>query len=198
VKLAGFLAHVDAIATPVLADASVWVAAELIVGLDDNEPLTGGGRDLDNYLFPIAQRLGPTRVAAIFGRKIHGHSSLAVGPAQLDTAPAIPQFSTRITGSYARKEWKQELHDRLAAQATAADPGPVGMGIAVTTRPGRNWANLWKPLIDAFGPVLGDDPARPFHPHDDRIVSLSLHHHIDTGIAHDVIVDAWWSTLGCS
>jgi len=24
-------------------------------------PLTVGGRDLDNYLFPIAQRLGPRR-----------------------------------------------------------------------------------------------------------------------------------------
>jgi hypothetical protein len=68
------------------------------------------------------------------------------------------------------------------------------MGIAVTTGPGRNWANLWKPLIDAFGPMLGDDPARPFHPHDDRIVCVGLHHHIDIGIAHDVLIDAWWGS----
>jgi hypothetical protein len=163
-QLAGFLAHVDAVAGPVLAGVSGPVAAELIVGFGDDVPLTGGGRDLDNYLFPVAQRLGPARVAAIFGRKVHGHSSLAVGPAQPDTAGAIPQFSTRIAGSYARKEWKQELHDRLAVQATAADRGPVGMDIAVTTGPGRNWTSLWKPLIDAFGPVLGEDPARPFHP----------------------------------
>jgi hypothetical protein len=40
-----------------------------------------------------------------------------------------------------------------------------------------------------------DDPARPFHPHDDRIVSLGLHHTIDTGIAHDVIIDTWWASL---
>jgi hypothetical protein len=43
--------------------------------------------------------------------------------------------------------------------------------------------------------VLGEDPDRPFHPHDDRIVSLALHHTIDTGIAHDVIIDAWWTRL---
>jgi hypothetical protein len=43
--------------------------------------------------------------------------------------------------------------------------------------------------------VLGEDPTRPFHPHDDRIVSLGLHHTIDTGIAHDVIIDAWWTRL---
>jgi hypothetical protein len=160
VKLARFLAHVDAIAGPVLATVSGRVAAELIVGFSDGGALIDGGHDLDNYLFPVAQRLGPERVAAIFGRKIHGPSSLAVGPAQ----PAI-------------------------------DPGPAGLTIALTTGPGRNWASLWKPVIDAFGPVLGEDPTRPFHPHDDRIVSLGLHHTIDTGIAHDVIIDAWWTRL---
>jgi hypothetical protein len=38
-----------------------------------------------------------------------------------------------------------------------------------------------------------EDPTRPFHPHDDRIVSLGLHHTTGTGIAHDVIIDAWWT-----
>ncbi len=106
-----------------LATAIGQVAAELIVGVSDGVCLTDGGHDLDNYLFPVAQRLGPERVAAIFGRKIHGPSSLAVGPAQLDTAGATPQFSTRMAGSYERKEWKQELHDRLAVQAATIDPG---------------------------------------------------------------------------
>src|SRR5690242_5470882 len=152
VKLARFLAHVDAIAGPVLAAVSGRIAAELIVGFGDGVSLVDGGHDLDNYLFPVAQRLGPQRVAAIFGRKIHGPSSLAVGPAQPDTAEATPQFSTRMTGSYERREWKQKLHDRLAAQAASIDPGPVELTIALTTGPCRNWANLWKPLIDAFGP----------------------------------------------
>jgi hypothetical protein len=80
VKLARFLVHVDAIAGPVLATVSGRVAAELIVGFSDGVSLIDGGHDLDNYLFPVAQRLGPERVAAIFGRKIHGPSSLAVGP----------------------------------------------------------------------------------------------------------------------
>ena len=195
VKLARFLAHVDAIAGPVLATVSGRIAAELIVGFSDGVSLTDGGHDLDSYLFPVAQRLGPERVAAVFGRKIHGPSSLAVGPAQLDTARATPQFSAQMAGSYERREWKEKLHDRLAVQAATIDPGPVGLTIALTTGRGRNWASLWKPLIDAFGPVLGEDPARPFHPRDDRIVSLALHHAIDTGIGHDVIIDAWWSRL---
>jgi hypothetical protein len=194
VKLGRFLAHVDAIARPVLAAVSGRVVAELIVGFSDGVSLTDGGHDLDNYLFPVAQRLGPERVAAVFGRKIHGPSSLAVGPVQPGT-PATPQFSARIAGSHERKQWKQQLHDRLAAQAATIDPGPARLTIALTTGPGRNWASLWRPLIDAFGPVLGEDPTRPFHPRDDRIVSLGLHHTIDTGIADDVIIDAWWTRM---
>ena len=195
VKLRRFLAHVDAIAAPVLATVSGRVAAELIVGFSDGVSLTDGGHDLHNYLFPVAQRLGPQRVAAIFGRKIHGPSSLAVGPAQPDRAGATPCFSTRMAGSYERNQWKQQLHDRLAAQAATVGPGPAGLTIALTTGPGRNWVSLWRPLIDAFGSVLGQDPTRPFHSRDDRIVSLGLHHTIEVGIAHDVIIDAWWTRL---
>jgi hypothetical protein len=111
------------------------------VGLSDGVSLIDGCHDLDNYLFPVAQRLGPERVAAIFGRKICGPSSLAVGPAQPATAGATPQFSTRMTGSSERREWKQKLHDRLAVQAVTIDPGPVGLKIALTTGPRRNWAS---------------------------------------------------------
>jgi hypothetical protein len=194
VKLGRFLAHVDAVAGPVLAAASGRVAAELIVGFSEGACLIDSGHDLDSYLFPVTQRLGPQRVAAIFGRKIHGPSSLAIGPAQPGTAAPSAQFSARLAGSCERQQWKQQLHDRLAAQAATIEPGPAGLTIALATGPGRNWASLWKPLIDAFGPVLGEDPTRPFHPHADRIVSLGLHHTIDTGIpARDVIIDAWWT-----
>src|SRR5512135_2916851 len=68
VKLARFLAHVDAIAGPALARVSGRIAAELIVGFSDGACLTDGGHDLDNYLFPVFSRLGPARLAAIFGR----------------------------------------------------------------------------------------------------------------------------------
>jgi hypothetical protein len=57
VKLRRFLAQVDAIAGPVLARVSGRVAAELIVGFD-GVSLIDGGHDLDNYLFPVAQRPG--------------------------------------------------------------------------------------------------------------------------------------------
>jgi hypothetical protein len=69
------------------------------------------------------------------------------------------------------------------------------MTIGITTGPRRNWANIWKPLIDAFGPVLGEHPEQPFHPNDDRITSLGLHHNVNSAIGHDVIITAWWINL---
>jgi hypothetical protein len=100
-----------------------------------------------------------------------------------------------MTGSYERRELKQELRGRLLrARPATAGPGPVAMQIAVTTWPGRNWASLWKPLTGAR-PRAGRRPSRPSRPHDDRIVSPALHHHVSTGIAHDVIIDAWWTSL---
>lgn len=62
--MAGFLTHVDAVAGPMLAAVSGQVVAELIAGFSDEVSLIEGGHDLDNYLFPVAQRLGPERMAA--------------------------------------------------------------------------------------------------------------------------------------
>ena len=79
--------------------------------------------------------------SAMFGRKIHGTSRLAIGTAQAGTTAAAPLFSARMTGSYERAAWKQELHDRLMhAQVILVKPGTAAMEIALTTGPGRNWA----------------------------------------------------------
>jgi hypothetical protein len=79
VGLANFLSHADVAAAPMLATLQGRLPVELIVGLQDHVPLTDGEPDLDNYLLPIGQRLGPTRIAAVFGRQIYGSSSLAIG-----------------------------------------------------------------------------------------------------------------------
>jgi hypothetical protein len=196
VRLNHFLGHAAAVAAPMMAAAGGLLAVELTVGLPDHLPLTEGGRDLDNYLLPLAQRLGPARIAAMFGRKVHGASFLAVGQTEPDHVPSSPQFSTQLAGSYVCKEWKTTLRDRLLQVADAGPgAGPIDMVISITTGPGRNWTNIWKPLIDAFGPVLGEDAERPFHPADDRITNLGLHHSVNTEIGHDVIITAWWMNL---
>jgi hypothetical protein len=193
VRLTRFLDHAAAIAAPMMASASS-LALGLTVGLSPGVPLVSGGRDLDNYLKPLAMRLDARRFCAVFGRKFHGAPSrLAIGPAQLAATVPRPAFVMRVSGSSERLAWKASIRSQLLASgACVVEPGPVATGIALTTGGARNWANLWKPVLDAFGPVLGESATNPFDPRDDRIVDLALYHDIDTSLGHDVIIKAWW------
>ena len=62
----------------------------MAVMISDGGPLTDGGHDLDNYLFPLAQRLGPPRQGGHLRPQDPRASSLAVGPPQPDTAKVSP------------------------------------------------------------------------------------------------------------
>ncbi|MEU7797389.1 hypothetical protein AB0B11_28610 [Micromonospora tulbaghiae] len=198
VRLSRFLDHVSTLTEPVGAGVNGPLAIEMVVGLPEDVTLDAGGRDLDNFLYPVAQRIGAGRLAAVFGRKVQAaRSSLAVGLAVPQAIAPVPQFTTHLVGSYENKAWKEELRERLlTACVVPADPGPVWMQLSLTTGPGRTWTNLWKPLLDSFGPVLGADPAHPFSPHDDRIVDLGLHHTVDASLGHGVSLEAWWGVHG--
>lgn len=196
--LSAFLDSLDPLVRPALQQLASPVALALDIGLPKGTQLTSGGRDLDNYLFPIIARFGPGRFAAAFARKHHGLSTIAIGPAQLadDEPPGLwSQGSALLTSSSVTAVWKQQLAAGLAASASVwvLPPGPVAVHLAFRVGPHRNWANLWKPAVDALGGVLGvDNPAKPFDPRDDRITDLGLQHSIDPSIGHAVQVDVWW------
>jgi hypothetical protein len=194
VRLATFLDHVEACAEPLISRVVGAAVVELTIGLPPEVALISGGRDLDNYLYPLARRLGPHRLAAAFARKMHGSSHLAVDRAEPEPFTTAAAFTTRMSGSYEHREWKITLRDRLLqAGVDPAPPGPVALEVVIVTGPGRSWPNLWKPLLDAFGPVLGEEPGRPFHPYDDRITVLGIHHDLSPDLANDVIIKAWWT-----
>jgi hypothetical protein len=83
--LSAFLDSLEPLVRPALAQLSSPVVLALEVGLPKGTQLTSGGRDLDNYLFPIVARFGAARFAAAFARKHHRRSTIAIGPAQLAT-----------------------------------------------------------------------------------------------------------------
>ena len=172
---------------------------ELIVGLPEPLPLDSGGRDLDNYLFPVARRLGAHRLAAVFGRKVRQHgSTIAVDtavPVEEPQTPALLTVRTSVSASSAA--WKQAIHQACQNFVTEPlAPGPVALQLVFGVSRRRNWTTLWKPAIDALGPVLGmPNPAKPYQPNDDRIVDLALHRHIDDNLRHDVTITAWWQNL---
>jgi hypothetical protein len=192
-------AYLDEVESLVLASAPATddrIAVDLTVGLPAGVALTGGGRDLDNYLFPIARRIGAGRIDAIFGRKLCAAASeIGVSPAaRKSRPPSEPHLMVRTTVSSQSPAWKQQIHDACSAVVNAPLPaGAVALGIWFTVSSRRNWSTLWKPAIDALGPLLGTpDPRRPFSPGDDRIIDLALHRSVDDSLANDVDIAMWW------
>jgi hypothetical protein len=199
--LSAFLDSLDPLLHSALQQLTSPVALALDIGLPKGTQLTSGGRDLDNYLFPIVARFGPARFAAAFARKHHGLSTIAIGPAQSadDDPPGHwAHGSALLTVSSDTAAWKHQLVAGLARSSNVQvlPPGPVAIHIAFRVGPYRNWANLWKLAIDGLGGVLGvDNPAKPFNPRDDRITDLGLQRSIDPSMGHAVQVEVWWRHL---
>ena len=200
VRLGAFLEHAEAqlAAWPVAREP---LAVLLDVALPASADLYESG-DLDNYLFPLAQRLGSDRLASVWASKSHAarESTLRVARAHVMPGLAGEDWSVacvRATGSAALASWKECVRDQLAARAGAAPEGPLEMEIAFRVGRGRSWINLWKQAIDSLGPVLGLVNARqPFHPCDGRIVRLGLHHSLATELGHDVEIAFCWRPAG--
>lgn len=196
VSLQRYLDHVAVLTGPVLTEASDSAAVILSVGLPAGIPLTTGGRDLDNYLCPVVRRLGAAEVTAAFACKTHGLSSIGVGtplPRSADDLLEWNSCSVAATASTQSRLWKEQIAAEIPTDGMGT--GPIEMHIAFVIGPGRNWVTLWKPAIDALGGILGlDNPARPFHPRDDRIVRLGLHRRVDATMGWDVLLGVWWRT----
>lgn len=198
-RLRAYLDQIEALLGSSISATDGHLALELTVGLPPGRALDSGGRDLDNYLLPIARRIGPKRLDAVFGRKLRAAiSTITVATAtEVVSAPGAPQLSVRVTGSSASSAWKQQIHDTCHDVSTSSlPPGAMRLCIRFGVSARRNWSTLWKPAIDALGPVLGTrDPAKPFRPDDDRIIDLELHRTVDDALGNDVDIEAWWSPV---
>lgn len=150
--------------------------------------------DLDNYVLPLAVRLSKTsgrQFASVWAFKSHSQSSaVGVQQAAMRGSPAggRPWREVRTSASSSSTAYKEQIDAQLAG----VDPlpeGPVLLELAFTVGPGRSWANLWKPTIDALGALLGRTaPDRRWHPRDGRVVELGLHRHVDAALGHDVLI----------
>ena len=156
--------------------------------------------DLDNYLYPVVQRLGAYSFKLVSAIKRRGGGSyLHIGltkPSNL-----LPENDGWIsllhdTGgtSVQKSEWKSGIRDALKTRQTQPlKPGAVELQLIWKCSPQKIWSSLWKPTIDGLGPVLGEpNPHRPFHPNDDRIVSLALHLNTDNSIGWSVQIGMMW------
>ena len=193
VRLAGYLDAAEALLRPRLDQLSGPLALRLDVGLPGSAALLNQ-RDLDNYLLPLAARLGragTSTLACVWGTKQHAGTSLIrierVAPAAT-APPSGSRYTVRTSAPGQSTAFKEQIRERLSG-ASQIPPGPVRMQLCFTVGQARNWLNLWKPAIDAMGQILGNAPAaRPWSPLDGRIVDLGLHCRVNPSIGHDVII----------
>lgn len=190
--------YLDSVETLIAAHdlPSAGLALRLSVGLPKGVSLTERGNDLDNFLYPLAHRLGPDRILSVWGEKTIADDSWITieraEPAHPDELKEWAHASVRTSSSATTIDWKKEIASQLA-HIRPLSPGPVEVQMSFRVSPQRSWSNLWKPAIDSLGSILGEDPAgRSFHPQDDRIVVLALHHVVDTSVQYEVGINIWW------
>jgi hypothetical protein len=175
------------------------LALDLVVRLPAGTPLASGGHDLDNYLFPIAHHLNGKRFDAAFASKTHtGSSTMAVEPARtLPDDTWRPKLQVQTVTSTDKIGWKQEIERACIEQVDKRlAEGPVRLEMHYRLHSRRNWVNLWKPTIDALGPVLGaPDPRHPYNVNDDRITHICLTRSIDDTLGWNVQLEADWTVL---
>ncbi|WP_182524444.1 hypothetical protein [Nocardioides dongkuii] len=197
-RLDVYLSHVrELTAGYMTTDAPLALELQVGMGL---RPLAHES-DLDNYLEPVLRNLGANRFWAAFGTKhAEKHSTVAVGPTTPTEPPRGPDLFVEPLGSYEKRAWLLQIEDACAA-ADRLDPeghGPVRLIVAYDLGPRRTWVNLWKPTIDALGPLLGTVP-RPTKAHDDprdgRITALELHRTVDPDAGNDIKISFWWDHL---
>jgi hypothetical protein len=157
--------------------------------------------DIENFLTPLFGRrwLDPRRFDLVIGTKdALTPSYLTLGIAKPLTERFIEsewsQFSAEPIGSASSKKWKEHLRQSLAVESRPLPPcGGVRCQISLRCSGRRNWTTLWKPVVDAMGPVLGYiDPLKPYHPRDDRITHLELHRIVDESLQWRVQVLYSW------
>jgi hypothetical protein len=186
-QLTKALEHAKQRIGPALGSMADPVALRLDVGLRDTVPPLAD-HDLDNYLFPLARHLGRKFVSVWCTKRYGAESSLRVETAAEVTEPDAC-YPIRTTASASSTAYKQQIHDQLD-KADELPDGPVTLQIAFAVGPGRNWLNLWKPTVDALGPLLGStEPDKQWHPRDGRIVQLGLHCVVDPDLRNDVVME---------
>jgi hypothetical protein len=200
VRLGAYLGSLEPFVRPILEAEQRPLIVEFAVALPSGNDLLTGGRDLDNFLSPIVHRFGPSRFVAAIGRKVQGTvSTLRLGAATPADPPSLTAWHHAIVSTTAddmTPAWKQELAAAIQADADELPPGAVELQVSLKGArrklAGGNWHEYWKPTVDALGRILGEEnPARPYHPRDDRITSLGFHR-VVAGESRAVEIELWW------
>jgi len=192
-RLGEYLAVADDLLRPRYEQLTGLLALRMDVGLPRHAGLLDQ-RDLDNYLLPLAtkvRRSAPGELVCVWGTKQHSAKSFVRIERAIPTVTVPPSgwcYIIRTDASSVSSTFKKQIRDQLG-DANPLPPGPVLMQLSFAVGPARNWLNLWKPVIDALGKILGHaaDPDS-WSPLDGRIVDLGLHCRVEPAMGNGVLI----------
>ena len=148
-------------------------------------------RDLDNYAYPLADRLYDPNLVSVWCTKRHSEESFVRVEAAREVPPLLENILlARTTGvSIEKPEYKEQVRAAVAG-APELPEGAVRLELGFVFGRHRYWLNLWKATIDALGPLLGRDPSGkgPWCPRDGRITELGMHQTVDPALGHKVVI----------
>lgn len=166
-----------------------------------------GKGDLENYLSPVAKMLSKLMgLALVSGEFCEGSgSTITIGQAIPLSATEFATHWKHLTyipnSGYAKRDYKQNLKDALVAvQPQIMTLNHLLLHLSVNCNSSKiNWINLWKPTVDALGPIVGEvSPPRlrqPFNPRDDRITQVNLHLSSNPTVSNKVQIGLWWQEV---
>jgi hypothetical protein len=157
------------------------------------------GYVLETFLAPLfgARWLDGYRFSLVIGTKgLEQPSQLTIGLAHPTSdrlgPPSCAPAPNAAPGSV---EWVEGLRRELAAVSPLPLPeGPVHLALGARCSAKRNWVALWKPAIDAMGPILGyDRTGEPHRPRADHLTRVAFHRHTSDEADEVVQLEYRWS-----
>ncbi|CAN1559235.1 hypothetical protein MCEMIE22_02580 [Mycobacteriaceae bacterium] len=168
----------------------------LDVGLTSDKNLLDQS-DLDNFAYPLAARLRDERLVSVWCTKQHNANSyVRIESACATHPPPVEVIVATPTASYSRPGglYKQQVRAAVAG-APELPPGAIRLELAFIIGYTMNYLNLWKPTIDALGPLLGPGKSGgDWDPDDGRITELGMHVTIDPASPYGVKIGIAAST----
>ncbi|MBE2319424.1 hypothetical protein DVA67_025845 [Solirubrobacter sp. CPCC 204708] len=195
-----FMAQIE----PYLANARqqsnyMPLGVNVTVALPDHQELLIGNSLVD-LLEPLAIAFQLPHLRYVAATKVHGDAcSLCIGPVGISNEGPHRWRTARGRLSHVSVKAQREFGYQIASQIQPSRWGPGHLDLAIRTGIMRDWIVTWRPLVDALVTVLGrrrEGARREFDVEDGRVVSLALHHDVDTMLGNTVEVDVRWRLVG--